>query len=211
MVALQQRLEGAPLDEQVAAADVVLDCSDNFATRHAINRACVRHRKPLVSGAAIKFDGQVSVFDLRQPASPCYHCLFPEGQEVEEVRCAVMGVFAPLTGIIGTVQAAEALKLLIGCGESLCRTDCCCWTGWPWTGARSRWPGIRDVPSAAQRDRTRPAIADRQPSAKRATIRRSSPTWRTSRHDNERFSSRLTSCGRSNMPRAASPIRLGAR
>ncbi len=120
VVALQQRLEGAPLDEQVAAADVVLDCSDNFATRHAINRACVRHRKPLVSGAAIKFDGQVSVFDLRQPASPCYHCLFPEGQDVEEVRCAVMGVFAPLTGIIGTVQAAEALKLLIGCGESLC-------------------------------------------------------------------------------------------
>ncbi|MBS1171692.1 MAG: molybdopterin biosynthesis protein MoeB [Proteobacteria bacterium] len=119
VVALQQRLEGAPLDEQVAAADVVLDCSDNFATRHAINRACVRHRKPLVSGAAIKFDGQVSVFDLRRPASPCYHCLFPEGQDVEEVRCAVMGVFAPLTGIIGTVQAAEALKLLIGCGESL--------------------------------------------------------------------------------------------
>ena len=119
VVALQQRLEGAPLDEQVAAADVVLDCSDNFATRHAINRACVRHRKPLVSGAAIKFDGQVSVFDLRQPASPCYHCLFPEGQDVEEVRCAVMGVFAPLTGIIGTVQAAEALKLLAGCGETL--------------------------------------------------------------------------------------------
>ena len=119
VVALQQRLEGAPLDEQVAAADVVLDCSDNFATRHAINRAGVRHRKPLVSGAAIKFDGQVSVFDLRRPASPCYHCLFPEGQDVEEVRCAVMGVFAPLTGIIGTVQAAEALKLLIGCGESL--------------------------------------------------------------------------------------------
>jgi len=119
VVALQQRLEGAPLDDQIGAADVVLDCSDNFATRHAINRACVRHRKPLVSGAAIKFDGQVSVFDQRQPSSPCYHCLFPEGQDVEEVRCAVMGVFAPLTGIIGTVQAAEALKLLIGCGESL--------------------------------------------------------------------------------------------
>ena len=119
VVGLDQRLEGAALDEQVASADVVLDCSDNFATRHAINRACVRHRKPLVSGAAIKFDGQVSVFDLRDPDGPCYHCLFPEGQEVEEVRCAVMGVFAPLTGIIGTVQAAEALKLLIGCGETL--------------------------------------------------------------------------------------------
>lgn len=119
VVPLEQRLEGAALDEQVAAADVVLDCSDNFATRHAINRACVKHRRPLVSGAAIRFDGQVSVFDLRSPASPCYNCLFPEGREAEEVRCAVMGVFAPLTGIIGTTQAAEALKLLAGCGTSL--------------------------------------------------------------------------------------------
>lgn len=117
--ALATRLEGAALDEQIAAADVVLDCSDNFATRHAINRACVRYRKPLVSGAAIRFDGQVSVFDLRKPDSPCYHCLFPEGEEVEEVRCAVMGVFAPLTGIIGTTQAAEALKLIAGCGTTL--------------------------------------------------------------------------------------------
>lgn len=113
------RLEGDALDARVGAADVVLDCSDNFATRHAINRACARHRKPLVSGAAIRFDGQVSVFDLRQPDSACYHCLFPEGQDVEEVRCAVMGVFAPLTGIIGTTQAAEALKLIVGCGQSL--------------------------------------------------------------------------------------------
>jgi adenylyltransferase/sulfurtransferase len=116
---LARRLEGAALDEQVAAADLVLDCSDNFATRHAVNRACVRHARPLVSGAAIRFDGQVSVFDLRQPDSPCYHCLFPEGEDVEEVRCAVMGVFAPLTGIIGATQAAEALKLLVGCGDSL--------------------------------------------------------------------------------------------
>ena len=114
-----RRLEGAELDEQVAQADVVLDCSDNFATRHAINRACVAHRTPLVSGAAVRFDGQLSVFDLRTDASPCYHCLFPEGEDVEEVRCAVMGVFAPLTGIVGTVQAAEALKLLAGCGETL--------------------------------------------------------------------------------------------
>ena len=114
-----RRLEGADLDAQVAAADVVLDCSDNFATRHAINRACVAHRKPLVSGAAVRFDGQVSVFDLRQTASPCYNCLFPEGEDVEEVRCAVMGVFAPITGIVGTVQAAETLKLLAGCGETL--------------------------------------------------------------------------------------------
>ncbi len=117
--AISQRLEGSLLEDQVAAADLVLDCSDNFATRHAINRACVRHRKPLVSGAAVRFDGQVSVFDLRQSAAPCYHCLFPEGEDVEEVRCAVMGVFAPITGIIGTVQAAEALKLLAGCGETL--------------------------------------------------------------------------------------------
>lgn len=116
---LALRLEAAALDEQVEMSDVVLDCSDNFATRHAINRACVKHRKPLVSGAAIRFDGQVSVFDLRQPDSPCYHCLFPEGDDIEEVRCAVMGVFAPLTGIIGATQAAEALKLLVGCGVSL--------------------------------------------------------------------------------------------
>ena len=116
---LPRRLEGGELDEQVALADVVLDCSDNFATRHAINRACVAHRTPLVSGAAVRFDGQLSVFDLRTDASPCYHCLFTEGEDVEEVRCAVMGVFAPLTGIVGTVQAADALKLLAGCGETL--------------------------------------------------------------------------------------------
>jgi molybdopterin/thiamine biosynthesis adenylyltransferase len=102
-----------------AAADVVLDCSDNFATRHAINRACVAARTPLVSGAAIRFDGQVSVFDSRDAESPCYHCLFPEDGESDEVRCAVMGVFAPLTGIIGSVQAAEALKLLAQTGRSL--------------------------------------------------------------------------------------------
>ena len=119
VIALTQRAEGAMLDELVARADVVLDCCDNFATRHAVNRACVTHRKPLVSGAAIRFDGQVSVFDLRQSDSACYHCLFPEGEDLEEVRCAVMGVFAPLTGIIGTVQAAEALKLLGGMGQSL--------------------------------------------------------------------------------------------
>jgi adenylyltransferase/sulfurtransferase len=119
VVALRERLSGARLDEEVAQADVVLDCCDNFATRHAVNRACVKFAKPLVSGAAIRFDGQVAVFDSRQPNAPCYHCLFPEGQEVEEVRCAVMGVFAPITGMIGTVQAAEALKLLIGCGTSL--------------------------------------------------------------------------------------------
>ncbi len=119
VVPLQRRLSGEALDALVATADIVLDCTDNFATRHAINRACVHHRKPLVSGAAIRFDGQISVYDLRRDDSPCYHCLFPEGEDVEEVRCAVMGVFAPLTGIVGTMQAAEALKLAAGIGESL--------------------------------------------------------------------------------------------
>ncbi|MDM9560888.1 MULTISPECIES: HesA/MoeB/ThiF family protein [Bordetella] len=114
-----ERLDGARLDDAVAAADVVLDCTDNFTTRHAINRACVRHRKPLVSGAAIRFDGQVSVYDLRRDDAPCYHCLFPEADEVEDANCATMGVFAPLVGIIGAMQAAEALKLLAGVGESL--------------------------------------------------------------------------------------------
>lgn len=119
VTALQARVEGAELDDLVAGADVVLDCCDNFATRHAVNRACVRHARPLVSGAAIRFDGQVSVFDLRRDDAPCYHCLFPEGADAEETRCAVMGVFAPVTGIIGTVQAAEALKILADTGETL--------------------------------------------------------------------------------------------
>jgi adenylyltransferase/sulfurtransferase len=108
--------ELAPL---VQAADVVLDCSDNFMTRHAVNRACVAARRPLVSGAAIRFDGQIAVFDPRDPENPCYHCLFGEGEELEETRCAIMGVFAPLTGIVGATQAAEALKLIAGIGESL--------------------------------------------------------------------------------------------
>ena len=103
----------------VAAADVVLDGSDNFATRHAVNRACVALAKPLVSGAAIRFDGQIAVFDTRDALSPCYHCLFGEGEEIDETRCATMGVFAPLTGIVGATQAAEALKLIAGVGVSL--------------------------------------------------------------------------------------------
>jgi molybdopterin-synthase adenylyltransferase len=117
--AIAERVAGERLEELVNSADIVIDATDNFATRHAINRACVRWRKPLVSGAAIRFDGQVSVFDLRKPGSACYHCLFPEAGELEEMRCAVMGVFAPLVGIIGATQAAEALKLLAGTGESL--------------------------------------------------------------------------------------------
>ncbi len=117
--ALRERADAARLGELVAAADVVLDCSDNFATRQAVNAACVAHRKPLVSGAAIGFDGQVSVYDTRAAANPCYACLFPPDAPFEEARCATMGVFAPLVGIIGSVQAAEALKLLAGVGSSL--------------------------------------------------------------------------------------------
>jgi adenylyltransferase/sulfurtransferase len=117
VVALQKRV--SEFDEWVAEADVVLDCSDNFATRHALNSACVRYRKSLVSGAAMRFDAQVMVFDLSQPGSPCYSCLFPEEGEFEEVQCSTMGVLAPLTGVVGAMQAMEAIKLLAGIGEPL--------------------------------------------------------------------------------------------
>ena len=119
IVALARRVDDAALAMLVPASDVVLDCTDNFATRHAINRACVAARVPLVSGAAIRFDGQIAVFDPRDPDSPCYHCLFGEGEELEETRCATMGVFAPLVGIVGAAQAGEALKLVAGVGTSL--------------------------------------------------------------------------------------------
>ncbi len=114
-----QRADARLLDELVVAANVVIDCCDNFTTRHAINAACVRHRKPLVSGAAIRFDGQISVYDTRDVQSPCYACVFPPSEDFEETRCATMGVFAPLVGIIGAMQAAEALKLLTGAGTPL--------------------------------------------------------------------------------------------
>jgi len=116
---LVERVGAERLDTLVRDADVVIDCSDNFATRHAVNAACVAHRKPLVAGAAIGFDGQVSVYDTRDPAAPCYACLFPAEASFEDVQCSTMGVFAPLVGIIGSVQAAEALKLLVGVGSSL--------------------------------------------------------------------------------------------
>jgi adenylyltransferase/sulfurtransferase len=119
IVALQKRLGPQEAETLVAEADLVLDCTDNFATRHLLNRACVMQRRPLVSGAAIRFDAQVMVFDLRKPDSPCYACLFPEDGEVEEVQCSVMGVFAPMTGVIGAMQAMEALKLLADIGASL--------------------------------------------------------------------------------------------
>lgn len=114
-----RRADAALLDALVPTADVVIDCSDNFGTRHAINRACVQHRKPLVSGAAIRMDGQLGVYDARVPGAPCYACVFPEDSGAEEVACATMGVFAPLVGIVGTLQAAEALKLLTGLGSRL--------------------------------------------------------------------------------------------
>lgn len=114
-----QRADAELLDRYVSQADVVLDCGDNFATRQALNAACVHHRRPLVSGAAIRFDGQVSVYDLRRPDSPCYACVFPPTQQVADAPCALMGVLAPLVGIIGSIQAAEAIKLLCGVGTTL--------------------------------------------------------------------------------------------
>ena len=116
---LQKQIDKEELQELLADIDVVLDCSDNFVTRQALNRACVKHRKPLVSGAAIRFDAQVAVFDLRQADAPCYACLYPEDGAVEEVQCSTMGVFAPLTGVVGALQAMEAAKLLTGAGETL--------------------------------------------------------------------------------------------
>jgi len=117
--ALEERADDGRISELVRGADVVLDCSDNFPTRHALNRACVAWRKPLVSGAAIRFDGQVAVFDLRREDAPCYHCLFAEDAQSPEERCATMGIFAPLVGIVGTFQALEAIKLVAGIGETL--------------------------------------------------------------------------------------------
>ncbi len=119
VVVVPERVSLGELKPRAARADIVIDCTDNFATRHAVNRACVAEARPLVSGAAIRFDGQIAVFDARDPANPCYHCLFGEGDEFEETRCATMGVFAPLVGIVGATQAAEALKILAGTGRSL--------------------------------------------------------------------------------------------
>jgi len=116
---IAQRADSVLLNHHVALADVVLDCTDNFETRHAINLACVQHNKPLVSGSALRMDGQVAVYDIRQSQAPCYACVFPPTQQFEETRCATMGVLAPLVGIIGSLQATEALKILSGMGASL--------------------------------------------------------------------------------------------
>jgi len=120
VTALNERADRKRLLELVAQADIVIDCSDNFATRYALNQACVELKKPFVSGAATRFDGQVAVFDMRQSHSPCYHCLYPEQSDALETRCAIMGVLAPLVGIIGSMQAAEAIKVLVGMGTPLC-------------------------------------------------------------------------------------------
>ena len=114
-----QQADSVLLNHHVALADVVLDCTDNFETRHAINLACVQHNKPLVSGSALRMDGQVAVYDIRQSQAPCYACVFPPTQQFEETRCATMGVLAPLVGIIGSLQATEALKILSSMGASL--------------------------------------------------------------------------------------------
>ena len=117
--ALVRHADEALLDELVPQASVVLDCCDNFRTRHAVNAACVRHGVPLVSGAAIGWDAQIAVYDTRTAEAPCYACVFPPDAAHEDVACATMGVFAPLVGIVGSVQAAEALKLLLGSGQTL--------------------------------------------------------------------------------------------
>ncbi len=119
MRALVRHANEALLDELVPQASVVLDCCDNFRTRHAVNAACVRHGVPLVSGAAIGWDAQIAVYDTRTAEAPCYACVFPPDAAHEDVACATMGVFAPLVGIVGSVQAAEALKLLLGSGQTL--------------------------------------------------------------------------------------------
>lgn len=114
---VQQRATDPLLDELVPQATVVLDCTDNYKTRHRINAACVRHQVPLIEGAAIRLDGQLMVIDPRDAQSPCYACIFPPEAEFEEVQCSTMGVFAPVVGLIGTMQAAEALKLIVGLGK----------------------------------------------------------------------------------------------
>lgn len=116
---LAQKADVALLNQLVPMVDVVLDCTDNFEIRHAINLACVMHSKPLVSGSALRLDGQVAVYDSRHAESPCYACVFPPTQNFEETRCATLGVLAPLVGVIGSLQATEALKLLSGMGASL--------------------------------------------------------------------------------------------
>jgi len=118
LIPYRSGLDADSLDAVVAQVDLVLDCTDNFAIREAVNAACVKARKPLVSGAAIRLEGQLSVFDPRLEASPCYHCLYGHGSEAE-LTCSEAGVVGPLVGMVGSLQALEALKLLAGFGEPL--------------------------------------------------------------------------------------------
>jgi len=119
IIAIPERANAELLNQVLPKASIVLDCTDNYLTRQLINQACVQHRLPLVSGAAIRFDGQVNVFDVRNPSSPCYACIFSPEEQFEEANCASMGVFSPLVGIIGSIQAAQALQVLIGFGNAL--------------------------------------------------------------------------------------------
>jgi molybdopterin/thiamine biosynthesis adenylyltransferase len=120
VVTLEQKVTAELLDELLPNTTVVLDCTDNFTSRHLINAACVKHKTPLVSGAAIRFDGQLTVIDPRQKGTPCYACLFPKDQKFDEVQCSTMGVFSPLVGIIGAMQSAQALQVITDVGKSLC-------------------------------------------------------------------------------------------
>ena len=119
IISLAQHATDDLLNEEISKVDAVIDASDNFSARHLINQACLNHRKPLISGAAIRFKGQITVFDFRRNDSPCYHCLFPESGDGDNPSCATMGVFSPLAGIIGCIQAAETIKVLLDIGETL--------------------------------------------------------------------------------------------
>lgn len=147
---VETALDEATLGAAVRTVDLVVDASDNFATRHAINRACVVAGKPLVSGAAIGFAGQIAVFDIRQPALPCYHCLFPEQANEPELRCAEAGVLSPLVGVVGAMQAAEAVKILAGAGESLAGR-LLLWDGLRAEARSVRVPRDPDCPVCARR------------------------------------------------------------
>jgi adenylyltransferase/sulfurtransferase len=118
LILVDKRLDATELSEQISNTDVVVDCTDNFTTRFTLNKLCVQHKKPLVSGAAIRLEGQLSIFDSRQPESPCYRCLYAEIDD-ENLSCAQSGVLSPVVGVIGTLQAVETIKLIVGFGESL--------------------------------------------------------------------------------------------
>jgi molybdopterin/thiamine biosynthesis adenylyltransferase len=116
---IEAKATAALLDDLLPSVDIVLDCTDNFTSRHLINASCIKHRTPLVSGSALRFDGQISVFDPRNAVSPCYACIFSPDDDFAEVSCSSMGIFSPLVGIIGAIQAAQAIQVLIGFGETL--------------------------------------------------------------------------------------------